>query len=560
MLASILRVTRRRGARPPSAGALRLARAATLAAVPLAAVVSPPMVSAQTLGSFSWQVQPYCNVVTVTVTQVGPAYRLEGYDDQCGAATRASVIGTAYGNPDGTIGMGLNTVVAPGGAPVHLEVAVTLPSINGTWRDSAGNTGAFVFNPALPAAGAPRPLGGIGAAAINPTQVQRRVAGTCVSGEAIRTINQDGTVVCDVGVGGGDITSVGAGAGLSGGGTSGAVVLNADFGGPGTSLLVARSDHDHRLGVSTDANTGTGFTALDSVTAGVGNSAFGYIAGTGVTTGSRNTAIGSRTLDAATTGDENTAIGASALGLTTTGSSNTAVGFAAAFEQTAGIANTAVGWSALRQKGVGDSNVAVGYDALRNVASGNANVALGRGAGEDVTAGSFNIFVGNDGDGVAAQNNTMRLGDVLQNATYIYGIDGAAVDGATDSPVVIDANHKLGTTVSSRRFKYDITDLGPDGERLQRLRPVSFRYLPEQGRGDARQFGLIAEEVAETMPELAIMKDGQPFTVRYHLLPPLLLAEVQRLERERAAQAARLESLERELAGLRTLVDGRERR
>ncbi len=560
MLASIIRVTRRRVARPPSPGPSRLARVAALAAVPLATFVSAPSASAQTLGSFSWQVQPYCNVVTVTVTQVGPTYRLEGYDDQCGAATRASVIGTAYANPDGTIGMGLNTVVAPGGAPVHLNVAVSLPSINGTWRDSAGNTGPFAFNPALPAPGAPRPLGGIGAAAINPAQVQQRVLGTCVSGESIRTINQDGSVVCDVGSGGGDITGVTAGTGLTGGGTSGAVVINAQFGGPGTSLLIARADHDHRVGVSTDAVTAAGFTALDSVTTGIGNTAFGYTAGTDVTTGNRNTAIGSLTFDAASTGDENTALGASALGQTTTGSSNTAVGFAAAFEQTTGIANTAVGWSALRQKGAGDSNVAVGYDALRNVGSGNANIAVGRGAGEDVTAGSFNIFVGNDGDGVAAQNNTMRLGDVLQSATYIYGIDGAAVDGATDSPVVIDANNKLGTTVSSRRFKYDITDLAPDGVRLHQLRPVAFRYLPDQGRGDARQFGLIAEEVAEAMPEMAVMKDGRPFSVRYQLLPPLLLAEVQRLERERAAQTARIEALEHELAGLRTLLEARERR
>jgi trimeric autotransporter adhesin len=204
--------------------------------------------------------------------------------------------------------------------------------------------------------------------------------------------------------------------------------------------------------------------------------------------------------------------------------------------------------------------VALGYDALRNLNPGSSNIAIGRAAGEDVTGGSFNIFIGNDGDGVAAQNNTMRIGDVLQTATYISGIDGAAVDGATDSPVIIDANNKLGTTTSSRRFKYDIVDLAPDAERLHALRPVAFRYLADQGRGDSRQFGLIAEDVAAAMPELVVLKDGQPFTVRYHQLPPLLLAEVQRLERERATQATRLESLERELAGLRTLVEARDRR
>jgi hypothetical protein len=90
---------------------------------------------------------------------------------------------------------------------------------------------------------------------------------------------------------------------------------------------------------------------------------------------------------------------------------------------------------------------------------------------------------------------------------------------------------------------------------------VSFRYLPGEGRGDARDFRLIAEEVAEALPELVVREsDGTPKTVRYHLLPPLLLAEVQRLERDRAAQAERLASLERELAALRSLVDAREPR
>jgi len=49
------------------------------------------------------------------------------------------------------------------------------------------------------------------------------------------------------------------------------------------------------------------------------------------------------------------------------------------------------------------------------------------------------------------------------------------------------------------------------------------------------EYGLIAEEVAEVFPELVVYgDDGQPLTVRYHLLTPLLLAEVQRLRRELA--------------------------
>ncbi len=122
------------------------------------ALALPAMTHAQSLGTFRWQLQPYCNVVAVGVTQVGGVYRLEGTDDQCGGGRDlASVQGLAFPNPDGTIGFGMTIVTAPGGAPVHVDAEMSIATLGGTWRDSAGATGTFRFTPGAGSGGNPRP-------------------------------------------------------------------------------------------------------------------------------------------------------------------------------------------------------------------------------------------------------------------------------------------------------------------------------------------------------------------------------------------------------------------
>jgi hypothetical protein len=110
---------------------------------------------AQSIGTLTWQLQPYCNRVTLTITQNGGIYTLDGYDDQCGAAQRAPLVGIATPNPDGSIGFGLNIVTVPSGRSVHVESRISLGTLGGPWTDSAGNSGTLVFNGA--AAGAARP-------------------------------------------------------------------------------------------------------------------------------------------------------------------------------------------------------------------------------------------------------------------------------------------------------------------------------------------------------------------------------------------------------------------
>ena len=114
-------------------------------------------VSAQSLGTFRWRTEPYCNVVTVTVTPVGGVYVLDGFDEQCGGNPKQPVRGVAVPQANGSITLGLSVVILPGGAPTNIEAGISQSGLSGTWRDSAGNSGDFTFNPAASTSGGPRP-------------------------------------------------------------------------------------------------------------------------------------------------------------------------------------------------------------------------------------------------------------------------------------------------------------------------------------------------------------------------------------------------------------------
>jgi len=66
-------------------------------------------------------------------------------------------------------------------------------------------------------------------------------------------------------------------------------------------------------------------------------------------------------------------------------------------------------------------------------------------------------------------------------------------------------------------------------EKIYDLQAVDFTYK-ETGYKD---FGLIAERVHETLPELAVLDEkGRPESVRYPMLSVLLLNEIQKLKKE----------------------------
>ena len=295
-----------------------------------------------------------------------------------------------------------------------------------------------------------------------------------------------------------------------------------------------------------DENTAFGAAALLNNTSGTGNTDTGAAALLNNTIGQDNTANGVFALESNTEGSENTATGTRALSSNSTGATNTATGGGALFSNTTGNNNTATGFSTLSANMTGNGNTAIGRSAL-TITTGSGNTALGTNAGSALTSGNLNIDIGADVIGITGESNTIRLGANLPDtpgasACHIGGIYNQSVDPGTASSMAIDASGKLGTTVSSRRFKHDIKPMDKASEAILALKPVTFHY-----KSDAKNtpcFGLIAEEVAGVNPDLVVRnKDGEIWSVRYDQVNAMLLNEFLKARRQIDAQQKQIDAL-----------------
>jgi hypothetical protein len=325
-----------------------------------------------------------------------------------------------------------------------------------------------------------------------------------------------------------------------------------------------------------NGNTVEGSGALQNLSTGIHNNAFGNQTLNLNTTGSYNSATGSQALKA-NTGDNNTAMGFQSLVINTTGDDNTAYGWRALFHNTTGNGNVAVGREALSQNtdagdnsvngantavgfralqfattsgGVpGDANTGVGWLALQSNTVGQANTGVGSLALQAMTIGQRNsgfgrrameFATGNDntgvgwraGDNVSTANGVICIGSFtaganVDNTTYIRNINTTSVNGAgTDFVTVNLTTGLLGHVASSRRYKEDIKPMDNASEALYRLKPVTYRFKKEINPTPSLEYGLIAEDVANVDPNLAIRDGkGQIESVRYMAINAMLLNE-----------------------------------
>src|SRR5262249_42655407 len=148
-----------------------------------------------------------------------------------------------------------------------------------------------------------------------------------------------------------------------------------------------------------------------------------------------------------------------------------------------GVGNTANGVNALQGNTTGGGNTASGLNALYSN-TGSNNTAVGDSAGFNLSTGEGNVCIGQGGQGVAGANKTTLVRNVHASV-------------ASNRPVYVDVDGKLGTLMSSSRYKQGIKRMEGISEAILALKPVTFRYKQQLDPARTLQFGLVAEEVAK---------------------------------------------------------------
>lgn len=133
------------------------------------------------------------------------------------------------------------------------------------------------------------------------------------------------------------------------------------------------------------------------------------------------------------------------------------------------------------------------------------------------------------------------------------------VAGTTQYAVWVgnDAGNHFGKNTSSLKYKKNVRDYAVDPAKVLQLQPRIFDRKPvnvpapegsegpgQMIEGAVNEYGLIAEEVYELLPEIVVFYDGQIDGIRYDLLGLALLDVVKDQDRQLTEQAQQITALQ----------------
>jgi len=138
------------------------------------------------------------------------------------------------------------------------------------------------------------------------------------------------------------------------------------------------------------------------------------------------------------------------------------------------------------------------------------------------------LYVLSTGD--AGNTRRLAVSGKYTNASSVYFNGIYANTSASEPYVRVGTDGKLYRDNSSLRYKKNITDIEIDTAKIYSLRPVSYNSISAEDT--KRHIGLIAEEVAEILPEVVGYADGKPDHINYDRLVVPLISEIKKLKQE----------------------------
>ncbi|OAI43763.1 hypothetical protein AYO38_02510 [bacterium SCGC AG-212-C10] len=331
----------------------------------------------------------------------------------------------------------------------------------------------------------------------------------CSTGDVWKYTGAGTTWSCDPDEnGGGDITSVVAGAGLTGGAIEGPATLSVIFGINGSQSVAARADHNH-VGQLWQATSNNRLLELSNQGTGDGLRVTTQD-GAGLTVSSNSNAI--------------------------TASSTNGYGVR-------GSSGGCLFQGSPSSSGVYGCGAKVGSVGV----TGNASASTGgaNGIGIYGSAGSFAPIVPMEtgvygyatGAGTGVYGLTNGVNSSAVKGRVINAPGGALAGYFLGAPVKMDDGCLGCSPPSDARLKHDVAPSQYGLAAIAALNPVSFVYN-EETYGTATHLGFIAQHVKQIIPELASAGDDGYLTLDYDGLIPVLVKAIQ----EQQAQIAQLQA------------------
>ena len=142
---------------------------------------------------------------------------------------------------------------------------------------------------------------------------------------------------------------------------------------------------------------------------------------------------------------------------------------------------------------------------------------------------------------------TASVHDFYIAGSFVASIRNALTGGATT--LSVDANGYIIRTPSDQRLKTDIQPISYGLETVNAFRAVSYNWNEPEKYGTGRSIGLIAQEVAELVPEAvsACTDENKTLSLDYQKLVPVLTKAIQELSAQNKTLEARLAALEAKL-------------